>query len=62
MKVGDLIRFKQGSREVAVVIETGIYPRAWNEAGDIERDIKMRWMDGRIRKDCSIRFEVISEG
>ena len=59
MKVGDLIRFKEGSREVAVVIETGIFPLRSQAA---VRDIRIRWMDGRIRRDSSIRFEVVSEG
>lgn len=58
MKVGDLIRFKQGSRDLAVVIETGIFPLRSQAA---VRDIRVRWMDGRIRRDSSIRFEVVSE-
>ena len=61
MKVGDLIRFKQGSRQVAVVMEivTSRGKPGWVWAS---RDIVIRWMDGRVRRDSSIRFKVISEG
>ena len=60
MKVGDLIRFKQGSRHVALVTEVVTSPGKPGWVWGI-RDIVIRWMDGRVRKDSSIRFEVVSE-
>jgi len=61
MKVGDLIMFKQGSRQVAVVVEVVTErPKPGWVWGS--RDIVVRWMDGRVRRDSSIRFKVISEG
>ena len=61
MKVGDLIMFKQGSRQVALVTDVVTSPGkpGWVWAS---RDIVIRWMDGRVRRDSSIRFKVISEG
>ena len=60
MKVGDLISFKQGTPDLAIVIETGIFPHPIRSQAAV-RDIRVRWMDGRIRRDSSIRFEVVSE-
>ena len=60
MKVGDLIMFRQGSRHVAVVMEivTSRGKPGWVWGS---RDIIIQWLDGRLRRDSSIRFKVISE-
>ena len=60
MKVGDLIMFKQHSRQVAVVMEvvTSRPQPGWVWGS---RDIIIQWLDGRLRRDSSIRFKVISE-